>query len=108
MTIDCINLISLLVALISFVWAIIERLKRKPLWWILKGLEQGAMSNLALYDELRKKYSSEARKEIPIEEFMAQIDSSYGHWRNHMELIIGIRSSVDIKKSLKEAKLKDA
>ena len=41
-------------------------------------------------------------KSITKEEFIAQIDNSYGHWSSHRELIIGIRSSVDIKNSLKK------
>jgi len=106
MKIDYINIISLLIALISFNWALIERSKRKPLWWILKGLEQGAMSNLTLYDELRKKYSTESKREIPIGEVIAQIDSSYGHWRSHWELIKGIRYSVDSKIETKEEREK--
>jgi len=108
MTINWIDLISVLLAIVSFVWALIERSRRMPLWWTLKGLEQGAMSNMSLYDNFRKKYASEDRKEIPLEEFLVQINNSFGHWNSHHELIKGIRSSVDIKNSSKEAKLKDA
>ncbi|MBU4446511.1 MAG: hypothetical protein L6422_09855 [Candidatus Marinimicrobia bacterium] len=77
-----------------------------PLWWTLKGLEQGAMSNVALYDEFKSKYISDDREEIPIKEFLAQIKNSLGHWNSLRELIKGIRYSVDSKIAVKEEKLK--
>lgn len=79
-----------------------ERSKRLPLWHIIKGLEQGAMSNLALYDELRKKYENDNRESIPIGELVAHLDNANGHWRSHWELIKGIRYSIDSKIKEKE------
>lgn len=97
MEINLLDIISLIIALISFGYALIERSKRMPLWWTLKGLEQGAMSNVALYDEFKNKYISDDRESIPLKEFLTQIDNSLGHWRSHWELIKGIRYSVDSK-----------
>jgi len=85
-----------------FLWALIERSKRLPLWYILKGLEQSAMSNLAISDELRNKYHSDNRDSIPIDEFIAHLDGAYGYWRSHWELIKGIRYSIDTKIASKE------
>jgi len=97
MEINLLDIISLIIALISFGYALIERSKRMPLWWTLKGLEQGAMSNVALYDEFKNKCISDDRESIPLKEFLTQIDNSLGHWRSHWELIKGIRYSVDSK-----------
>ena len=102
MEITWVDIISLGIAIASFGYALIERSKRMPLWWTLKGLEQGAMSNMALYDEFRKKFSSDDRESIPLREFLAQIDNSVGHWRSHWELIKGIRYSVDSKVAARE------
>lgn len=102
MLINIINIISFLIAIAMFSWAMIERSKRLPLWYILKGLEQSAMSNLAIYDELRKKYHSDNRDSIPINEFILHLDGAYGYWRSQWELIKGIRYSVNTKIASKE------
>lgn len=97
MSINIINIFSFLIAIGMFSWALIERSKRLPLWYILKGLEQSAMSNYVIFDELRNKYHSDNRDSIPINEFIAHLDGAYGYWRSHWELIRGIRYSVDTK-----------
>ena len=108
MEIRWVDIISIALAIISFVYAQLERSKRMPLWWTLKGLEQGAMSNVALYDEFRKKLDSDNRDSIPKEELLIQIENSLGHWRNHWELIKGIRFSSDSKLATKEQRSKTA
>ncbi|MEK0338184.1 MAG: hypothetical protein QQN41_12190 [Nitrosopumilus sp.] len=98
MEISLFDIISFGFAIICFVYALIERSKRLPLWHIIKGLEKGAMSNLALYDEIRKKYSEDDRDSIPIKEFLVQLDNAIGCWRSQRELIIGIRQSISKRK----------
>lgn len=102
MEINLFNSVSSLIAIITFGWALLERSKRLPLWHIIKGLEQSAMSNLALYDEIRKQYKDENRETIPLDEFVAHIDNAKGHWHSHWELIKGIRYSIDSKIKDKE------
>jgi len=97
MEISLFDIISLGIAVISFVYALIERSRRLPLWHIIRGLEQGAMSNLALYDGLIKKYGEDDRDLVPIKELLAQLDNALSHWRSQRELIVGIRQSIKRK-----------
>lgn len=108
MEINWVDIISLIIAIASFGYARIEKSKRMALWWTLKGLEEGAMSNVALYDVFIKKSSSDNRDSIPKEEFLTQLNNSLGHWRSHWELIKGIRYSADNKLATKEQAEKKA
>lgn len=84
--------------IISFVYALIERSKRMPLWHIIKGLEQGTLSNMALYTELKTNYNEDIRDSIPTKEVIAHIENAIGHWRSKREIISGIRQSIGKEK----------
>ena len=97
MLISWIDIISIFIAIISFVYALIERSKRMPLWWTMKGLEQNSMSNMALYNGLILKYKSDTRIDLSKNEFLAHLDNVLGIWSGQREMIIGIRNSIDSK-----------